>query len=222
MRQSILPQNMPAFFARDARLRAKRCKPQTRRPHQGRQQRGPPAADRGGLVLPLPGAGQSRVAAPARGTAQADPRDRLEGAASALCPLSQARPDELMERVWVGVVVEENNFQVHISALRKALAEEPDSESWIVTVPRRGYRLLRALKPPAANGTAAEPRTPVPKQPSRRNRRASVYGVTSAAEEPMVCRLSAGGRWIRTSGTWRKKPWISAAFRAFRGYRRGS
>jgi hypothetical protein len=47
----------------------------------------PPGArsllDRGGLVLPLPGAGQSRVAAPARGTAQADPRDRLEGAASA-------------------------------------------------------------------------------------------------------------------------------------------
>jgi len=53
--------------------------------------RGPPAADRGGLVLPLSGAGQPRTAAPARGTAQADPRDRLEGSAAALCPLSQAR-----------------------------------------------------------------------------------------------------------------------------------
>ena len=173
MRQSILPQNMPAFFARDARLRAKRCKPQTRRPHQGRQQRGPPAADRGGLVLPLPGAGQSRVAAPARGTAQADPRDRLEGAASALCPLSQARPDELMERVWVGVVVEENNFQVHISALRKALAEEPDGECWIVTVPRRGYQLLRAF------GTAGR----------QRYRRRTEHPGSEAAVAPQSTRI---------------------------------
>ena len=35
-----------------------RCEYQTRRPYQGRQQRGPPAADRGGLDLPLPSPGQ--------------------------------------------------------------------------------------------------------------------------------------------------------------------
>jgi hypothetical protein len=29
----------------------------------------------------------------------------------------------------------------------------------------------------------------------------------------MVCRLSAGGRWILTSGTAAQKPWICAAFR---------
>jgi hypothetical protein len=34
-------------------------------------------------------------------------------------------------------------------------------------------------------------------------------------------RLTAGGRWIRTSGTAAQKPRISAAFRALRGYRRG-
>jgi transposase len=53
---------------------------------------GPPAADRGILDLPLPGAGQPRVVAPAGGAAQADPRDRLEGAAAAVRALSQARP----------------------------------------------------------------------------------------------------------------------------------
>jgi hypothetical protein len=36
-------------------------------------------------------------------------------------------------------------------------------------------------------------------------------GKRSAPEEPKVCRLSAGGRWIRTSGTAAQKPWISAA-----------
>ena len=40
--------------------------------------------------------------------------------------------DELMARVWGGVVVEENNLQVHISALRKALEEEKTVERWII------------------------------------------------------------------------------------------
>jgi hypothetical protein len=35
-------------------------------------------------------------------------------------------------------------------------------------------------------------------------------------EGPRVCRLAAGGRWIRTSGTAAQKPWIPAAFRALR------
>ena len=70
--------------------------------------------------------------------------------------------DELMERVWAGVVVEENNLQVHISALRKALEEDGDSESWIVTVPGRGYRLLPAPEPPNVGNAAAEPSAAVP------------------------------------------------------------
>src|SRR6516165_5556513 len=68
--------------------------------------------------------------------------------------------DELMARVWPGVVVEENNLQVHIRALRKALKEDEDGESCIVTVPRRGYRLLLPQQPPAAADPAAEPSLP--------------------------------------------------------------
>jgi TolB-like protein len=48
--------------------------------------------------------------------------------------------DELLTRVWPGVVVEENNLQVQISSLRKAL--EAGGESHLVTVPGRGYRLV--------------------------------------------------------------------------------
>ena len=51
----------------------------------------------------------------------------------------------------------------------------------------------------------------------------SVYIVKREGPRSQVRdRLSAGGRWIRTSGTAAQKPWISAAFRALRGYRRGS
>ncbi len=42
---------------------------------------------------------------------------------------------ELMDRVWPGLVVEENNLQVQISALRKQLGAQA-----IATVPGRGYR----------------------------------------------------------------------------------
>lgn len=43
----------------------------------------------------------------------------------------------LMGRVWPGAIIEENNLQVQISALRKALGR--DAALLITTVPRRGY-----------------------------------------------------------------------------------
>lgn len=46
--------------------------------------------------------------------------------------------DELMAAVWPGIIVEENAIQVHISAARKALADEADR---LTTVRGRGYRL---------------------------------------------------------------------------------
>ena len=88
-----------------------------------------------------------------------------------LCVLASAggaivSKHELISRVWPGVVVEENNLHFHISSLRKALDADGKGESWIVTVPGRGYRLLSAPEPPAADNVAAEPSTPVAEQPS--------------------------------------------------------
>src|SRR6516164_5957817 len=88
-----------------------------------------------------------------------------------LCLLASAggavvSKDELMERVWPGIVVEENNLQVHIRALRRVLEEDQDGESCIVTVPGRGYRLLRPPQPPAVAEPAPEPSLPLPDKPS--------------------------------------------------------
>ena len=44
--------------------------------------------------------------------------------------------DELLDRVWSGVIVEENNLHVQICTLRRALGADADL---IRTVPRRGY-----------------------------------------------------------------------------------
>ena len=62
--------------------------------------------------------------------------------------------DELLARVWPGLVVEENNLRQHISSLRKLLGAQA-----LATVPGRGYRFTLALDegttayaaPPAAN-----------------------------------------------------------------------
>jgi len=52
---------------------------------------------------------------------------------------------ELLDLVWPGLVVEENNLQVQISTLRKHLGTQA-----IVTVPGRGYRFTATIGIPAA------------------------------------------------------------------------
>jgi predicted ATPase/DNA-binding winged helix-turn-helix (wHTH) protein len=53
---------------------------------------------------------------------------------------------ELVAAVWPHAVVEENGLRVHMSALRKALGENP-GEQFILTVPGRGYRFVRQVAP---------------------------------------------------------------------------
>ena len=76
--------------------------------------------------------------------------------------------NELFDIVWPGVVVEENNLQVHISALRKLLGPQT-----IATIPGRGYRFMaeldatraatlrwpcRSTAPPVTPAASARPR----------------------------------------------------------------
>ncbi|MGN6773094.1 MAG: winged helix-turn-helix domain-containing tetratricopeptide repeat protein [Rhizobiaceae bacterium] len=50
--------------------------------------------------------------------------------------------DALVEAAWGGLAVADNNLTVQITALRRALAETSDAETWIETLPRRGYRYV--------------------------------------------------------------------------------
>jgi DNA-binding winged helix-turn-helix (wHTH) protein len=47
--------------------------------------------------------------------------------------------DEILSRVWPGVIVEENTLQVQISALRKAMGNDRDC---VKTICGRGYRFI--------------------------------------------------------------------------------
>ena len=69
--------------------------------------------------------------------------------------------DALINAAWSGLAVEDANLTVQIAALRKLLSEEPGGESWIETLPRRGYRFVG----PAVTAHSAIPqvKTPAPR-----------------------------------------------------------
>jgi TolB-like protein/Tfp pilus assembly protein PilF len=76
--------------------------------------------------------------------------------------------DELMARVWPDLVVEENNIEVHISALRKILGEGKAGYNYVITVPGHGYRLvsLRAAEPVAFEHAGNALRSQLSNRPS--------------------------------------------------------
>ena len=110
---------------------------------------------------------------------------RLGSRAFALLEVLLASPnrlvtkDELIRGVWPDTVVEENNLQVQISALRKQLNLD---QQLLETIPRRGYRLNLAHAG-GANETFASPTTARAEEQGW-ERQAKVHVVD---DEPAVC-----------------------------------
>src|SRR2546423_1077742 len=53
--------------------------------------------------------------------------------------------DELISRLWPDTIVEEANLTQNIYLLRKALGEDPQGETYIETMPKRGYRFVASV-----------------------------------------------------------------------------
>jgi DNA-binding winged helix-turn-helix (wHTH) protein/pimeloyl-ACP methyl ester carboxylesterase len=83
---------------------------------------------------------------------------------------------ELLDTVWPGTTVEENNLNHNVSVLRKALGEKATGQQYIETVPRVGYRF-------AAPVDAAVPQTG-----------ASAASTAKARQEIRYCTTSDGVR----------------------------
>jgi TolB-like protein/DNA-binding winged helix-turn-helix (wHTH) protein/Tfp pilus assembly protein PilF len=65
--------------------------------------------------------------------------------------------DELLQKVWPGVFVEEGNLARRIFNLRQVLGDSGDQRPFIETIPKRGYRFVATVQEdgePAASVTA--------------------------------------------------------------------
>ncbi|MFM0439898.1 winged helix-turn-helix domain-containing protein [Paraburkholderia strydomiana] len=107
--------------------------------------------------------------------------------------------DELMDAVWPDTIVEENNIQVHLSALRKILGADRDL---ILTVPGRGYQLVQRHRaastatppmPAPAGRPLPPPRTPLV------GRDAAIAQIRSMLEHTRVLTLAGAGGIGKTS-----------------------
>ena len=54
--------------------------------------------------------------------------------------------DELLEKVWAGTIVEENNLNQNITALRKSLGDSRQDSQYIATIPGIGYRFVADVR----------------------------------------------------------------------------
>lgn len=64
--------------------------------------------------------------------------------------------DELLQKVWPGIFVEEGNLARRVSNLRNLLTEGSDGRAYIETIPKRGYRFVAPVEYFPDAGTAAE------------------------------------------------------------------
>src|ERR1700722_13352047 len=62
--------------------------------------------------------------------------------------------DELLKNVWADTFVDENSLAQSMSALRRALEEKPGDNSYIVTLPGRGYQFVTPVQAVAPEGLA--------------------------------------------------------------------
>ena len=56
--------------------------------------------------------------------------------------------EELLDRVWPGTAVEENNLNQNITALRKSLGDSRQESQYIATIPGIGYRFVATVRAP--------------------------------------------------------------------------
>jgi TolB-like protein len=88
--------------------------------------------------------------------------------------------EEMLDKVWAGVMVTQDSVYQAIASLRRALNDDPKQPSYIVTVPRQGYKLIAEVEFGSGideSGTPAEPEAPATPQIKPRLRLPAIIGV---------------------------------------------
>jgi TolB-like protein/DNA-binding winged helix-turn-helix (wHTH) protein len=73
---------------------------------------------------------------------------------------------ELLDGVWGNAIVTSHSVYEAIAALRQALGDSSDMPEYIVTLPRRGYRLIAPVVPPRPPSESIGPNDPMAVDPA--------------------------------------------------------
>ena len=87
--------------------------------------------------------------------------------------------DELMKRVWPDSFVEEGNLAVCVFEIRKALKGDENTQCYIETIPRRGYRFVASVTD-----------TPQPTTSHRQGAVETLYLPVARLHHPVISRAS--------------------------------
>lgn len=104
---------------------------------------------------------------------------------------------ELLDAVWPHVVVEENNLNQAVSALRRTLGETPGEHRFIVTEPGRGYRFVASVATAARHGADDDERLP-----------------PDMTHEPPFDTASSAPAGVATATVPRRHYWVATLFGA--------
>lgn len=119
--------------------------------------------------------------------------------------------NDLLDRVWEGMFVEQSNLKKSVSALRHILGEMPDESLYVKTIPRRGYSFVSPVRAIAGDEETAVyreiereiiveeieetddglPETTTALPSGKRPARAFIYGITAL----LLVSAAAFGAW---------------------------
>lgn len=136
------------------------------------------------------------IAEPLRGCVTGDdmqPRHLPPKAMEVLVSLAQAAPEpvsreELIDRVWGERCVSDEVLTHAITELRHALGDSPSSPEYIQTIPKRGYRLFRIVRPLAPRADARAAAVGAPEEPRR-----TVSALAGIQRNPVVSLIAFAG-----------------------------
>jgi transcriptional activator of cad operon len=100
--------------------------------------------------------------------------------------------DELLDQVWPGLVVTPDSVYQAVASLRRSLGDDPKQSTYIVTVPRLGYRMVaevsdnllgdtRVVAIPESPVVEVKETAPAPTRPVTRKRRSILLAVGSVS-----------------------------------------
>jgi len=116
--------------------------------------------------------------------------------------------NELLERVWAGVFVEEGNLAKRVSNLRTLLSNGTDGQGFIETIPKRGYRFVAEVREVMTEPAARkEELTAASKAPSKRRSPRSYLPATLVAVVVLTTvTTTAVLAWRHRAGTAARSP----------------